>query len=191
MSTLTSTPSGGDSPDVQGSGTYQWRRDWAARVSFSSVLVIAAAVVTVGLAFSPEASHHPGLSSGAHKRVVVTSEPPAKGDSGCSLVPMKLSRVVHQPDGRTFYDFTGDGTWSDEEVPPTGFDPLTATDAQLIASGFPRRPPGHDDAALAAWRDAVGHTLDAVVSVPVMAIGAGCVNPGGPEVTAASPPANR
>jgi hypothetical protein len=100
---------------------------------------------------------------------------------------MKLSRVVHQPDGTTIYDFTGDGTWSDEEVPPMGFNPLTATDAQLTASGFPARPPGHGAAALATWRTAVGHALAPVVSDPVMAIGAGCANPGGPEVTAASP----
>ena len=71
-------------------------------------------------------------------------------------------------------------------MPPTGFDPLAATDAQLTASGLPLRPPGRD-AALDAWRTAVGH---AVVSDPVMAIGAGCANPGGPEVMAASPSTN-
>jgi hypothetical protein len=29
------------------------------------------------------------------------------------------------PDGTTIFDFTGDGTWSDETVPAPGFNPLT------------------------------------------------------------------
>jgi hypothetical protein len=169
--------------------TPHWDRKWAAVVSFSSVLVILAGVITIGLTFSPEASHSLEASAGSHKRDA-PSEQPAKALSGCTLVPMKLSKVVHQLDGTTIYEFTGDGTWSDEYVPPAGFDPVTATDAQLTASGFPPRPPGDDAAALAAWRTAVGHELRAVVSDPVMAIGTGCVNPGGPEVSAASPSAH-
>lgn len=39
--------------------------------------------------------------------------------------------------------------------PTPGFRPLTASDAQLIANGYPPRPPGHDAIALAAWRTAV------------------------------------
>ena len=104
---MTRTHSCGDYPDAQEPGTTDWHRNWAGLVSLSSVLVFVA--VTVGLAFSPEASHRPWPSSGAHKRVVATSEPPAKDVLGCMLVPMTLSRVVHQPDGTTIYDFTGDG----------------------------------------------------------------------------------
>ena len=160
--------------------TPHWHRNWAAAVSFLSVLVIVAAVVTIGLVFSPAASHRLELSSRSHQGGAATSEPRAKYLSGCTLVPMTLARVVHQTDGTTIYDFTGDGTWSDESVPPPGFDPLTATDAQLAASGFPPRPAGHDAAALAAWKSAVGHSLHAVVSIPIMAVGKGCAKHGGP-----------
>ena len=99
---------------------------------------------------------------------------------------MKLVEVTREPDGTTIYDFTGNGTWSDETVPAPGFNPLTATNAQFAANGFPPRPAGNDPIALRAWTTAMEHSKKAVVSVPIMAIGSGCSDHGRPEMRTSS-----
>ena len=81
---------------------------------------------------------------------------------------MKLSGVTRQPDGTTVYHFTAPGTWSNETVAPRDFDPLKATNAELLANGFPPRPPGGNVNAFAAWKREVENVKRMVVSVPVL-----------------------
>jgi hypothetical protein len=53
--------------------------------------------------------------------------------------------------------------------PPTpGFDPLTATNAELVANGFPQRPNSLDPAVLAAWRNTVSHATHYVDPHPIV-----------------------
>ena len=111
---------------------------------------------------------------------------PSAQPGGCRLVPMKFSGVTREPDGTTIYHFTGNGTWSNEIVPAPDINPLTATAAELRTNGFPPRPPGNNPIALKAWTTVMEHSKKAVVSTPVMSIGTGCSNHGGPEMTAAS-----
>jgi hypothetical protein len=86
----------------------------------------------------------------------------------CRPTRMKLSGVTRQPDGTTVYHFTAPGTWSNETVAPRDFDPLKATNAELLANGFPPRPPGGNVNAFAAWKREVENVKRMVVSVPVL-----------------------
>lgn len=86
----------------------------------------------------------------------------------CRSTRMKLSGVTRQPDGATVYHFTAPGTWSNEIVAPRDFDPLKATNAELLANGFPPRPRGGNVNALAAWKTEVENVKTMVVSVPVL-----------------------
>jgi len=81
---------------------------------------------------------------------------------------MKLASVTKQPDGATVYHFVTRGDWSNEIIPATHFDPLKATNAQLIENGFPPRPPGDNAGALAVWKSAVQGMKTRVISVPVL-----------------------
>ena len=151
-----------------------------AAISFAVVIGLLAGFLAIQLNPAPAAGTHVALT---HPR----NSPNTSGPAGaCRPTPMTLAGVTREPDGTTIYRFTGGGTWSIETVPASGFNPLAATNAQLVANGFPPRPPGNDVIALKAWTTAMEHSNKAVVSVPVMAIGSGCINPGGPEVTAAS-----
>jgi hypothetical protein len=161
-----------------------------AAISFAAVIGLLAAFIATD-------SHSGGSSATAPSEATgpkaATTHPGSNSHTpsnpaGCRLVPMKLSGVTHEPDGTTIYHFTGSGDSSDEYeyVPANNFDPLTATNAQLIANGFPPRPPGNNAATLKAWKVAMEHAKHAVVSVPVMAIGSGCSNHGGLKNTAPS-----
>ena len=86
----------------------------------------------------------------------------------CRSTRMKLSGVTRQPDGAIVYHFTAPGTWSNEIVAPRDFDPLKATNAELLANGFPPRPSGGNVNALAVWKTVVENTKRATVSVPVL-----------------------
>lgn len=55
--------------------------------------------------------------------------------------------------------------------PPSSFDPLTATDSQLEAVGFPPKPPGNDANAIAAWAQAVTSATDFTVPQPLCNMG--------------------
>ncbi len=50
--------------------------------------------------------------------------------------------------------------------PPAGFDPLTATNAQLEEYGFPLPPPGEDAGATAAWQAMVSGATQYVAPDP-------------------------
>ena len=123
----------------------------------------------------------PGPSSGAGASLAARSTAGSTEPTGCWSVPMKLAVVTHNPDGSTVYHWTGDGTWSDQTVPAPGFNPLTATKAELIANGFPPRPPSDNPVALKAWEVAMEHAKTTEVSHPVMEVGSGCPHYGGPE----------
>jgi hypothetical protein len=153
------------------------RRRLVAAIAFAVVIGLLAGFLATQLAPVQAAGTGAALT---HPRNSPTTSAPT---GGCRLVPMKLAKVTREPDGTTIYDFSGHGTWSDETVPVPGFNSLTATNAQLRANGFPPRPPGDDRIALKGWTTAMEHSKKAVVSVPVMAIGTGCSNHGGPEVT--------
>ena len=49
--------------------------------------------------------------------------------------------------------------------PQRGFDPLTASNLQLVAHGFPRRPTS--PIALMAWKNAMAHATNYVAPNPV------------------------
>jgi hypothetical protein len=156
------------------------RGRWVAAISFAVVIGLLAGFLATQL--NPVQAAGTGVALTHPKSTPPTSSP----SGGCRLVPMKLAEVTREPDGTTIYDFTGNGTWSDETVPTPGFNPLTATNAQLRANGFPPRPPGNDRIALRAWTTAMEHSKKAVVSVPVMSIGSGCNDHTEPEMRTSS-----
>jgi hypothetical protein len=103
----------------------------------------------------------------------------------CRSVPMHLSSVTHEPDGTIVYHFVGSGEASNEYLPSKSFDPFRATNAELVANGFPSRPSHPNSVAYAAWKKAVQHIEQehATVTVPVVTVGPGCFNPGEPPMT--------
>jgi hypothetical protein len=161
-----------------------------AAISFAAVIGLVAAFIATGTHSGGSSATAPfrGAGSNAAATQPRSNSHTPGNPGGCRLVPMKLSGVTHEPDGTTIYHFTGNGESSDEYeyVPADNFDPLTATNAQLIANGFPPRPPGNNAAALKARKVAMEHAKHAVVSVPVMAIGSGCSNHRGLKNTAPS-----
>jgi hypothetical protein len=86
----------------------------------------------------------------------------------CRPVKMKLASVTKQADGATVYHFVAPGDWSNEVVPAAHFDPLKATNTELIKNGFPPRPPGDSAGAVAAWKSAVEAARPRAISVPVI-----------------------
>jgi len=65
--------------------------------------------------------------------------------------PLKPVTTRVRGDGGTdtYYDVEHDGSLTDVPIPPVGFDPLGATDAQLASYGLPPRPT--DTAELVSW----------------------------------------
>jgi hypothetical protein len=135
-------------------------------VSFTIALGVATAFATglLGGRASPAAATVSGISTKV-----------------CRSVQMKLSTVTRNPDGSAVYHWTGGGTWSDETVPAPGFNPLTASNAELKANGFPPRPPVGDPVALKGWKTAMEHSKKAVISAPVVEVGSGCSYEGTPD----------
>lgn len=68
--------------------------------------------------------------------------------SGGTPIPAVASRVL--ADGGYAYDFVVDGQRFESRVPPSSFNPLTASDSALAYYGFPSRP--QDSSNLANWR---------------------------------------
>lgn len=73
----------------------------------------------------------------------------------CGLHVHPLAKTVKLPGGGTGYVYNVDGGVITYRVPPTSFDPLTASDAELAYYGFPARPTDTD--SLAGW-ERVLHT---------------------------------
>jgi Peptidase A4 family len=94
----------------------------------------------------------PGLSS----RIAISA----------GLLGMTASSVAFSSAPRS--DWLG---WSCQPLrvfaPASGFRPLHAAPAALIANGFPPRPPASDQAGLRSWQDAVGRAVRFVPPDPV------------------------
>ena len=59
---------------------------------------------------------------------------------------------------------------------PSGFNPMTATSAQLAHYGLPPRPPASNAAVLASWTNAMKHAKQEVASVAVQGVPMGGYN---------------
>ena len=71
-----------------------------------------------------------------------------------SVISTVSSASLHQ--SKSHYDAASNAWCQPIKVfGPSSLNPLTATDAQLVAAGFPSRPPGNDSGALAAWTNAM------------------------------------
>lgn len=70
--------------------------------------------------------------------------------SACGYQTFSQSSVNPMTGGGFSYDYNVDGATVQFYVPPAGFNPSTATNAQLDEYGFPERPT--DPSALAAWQ---------------------------------------
>jgi len=68
----------------------------------------------------------------------------------CGLPTFSLSSVTPLADGGSSYHYDIYGSQASVLVPPAGFNPLTATSAQLNEYGFPPRPT--DPSALQQWQ---------------------------------------
>ncbi len=69
--------------------------------------------------------------------------------AACGYNTFALRGTHHLPKGGTSYDYLVHGAKVQVLVPPKGFDPATATNAQLNEYGFPPRPTS--PSALALW----------------------------------------
>lgn len=75
---------------------------------------------------------------------------PASVAQACGFTTVPLAHVAARPDGGRDYIYSINGHDADSPEPPGGFDPQTASDAQLSYYGFPPRPA--EPAALSAWQ---------------------------------------
>lgn len=82
------------------------------------------------------------LASGAGAEAAIN-------DDGDRCVPIPVSSVMKYEDGGLDYQFKTDEGIVHMPVPPAGWSPLTASDADLARYGYPARPAGEDD--LSAW----------------------------------------
>lgn len=71
--------------------------------------------------------------------------------ASCGIKTYPLSSVTPLPGGGNAYNYDENGTMVTDLVPPPGFNPAMASDAQLDEYGFPPRPT--DPHALATWQD--------------------------------------
>jgi hypothetical protein len=86
-----------------------------------------------------------------------------------AVTPLQPISVKPLPDGGRAYVYSmPDGSTATFPVPPAGFDPLHASDAQLAEYGFQARPPS-DSVAYASWAE----TMSSYRSTPVPAIALG------------------
>jgi hypothetical protein len=72
-------------------------------------------------------------------------------DVACGYKTFPLQATQDLPGGGVEYDYSVNGALTREYLPPPGFEPLTATAAQLAEYGFPLRPA--DATGLSEWRD--------------------------------------
>jgi hypothetical protein len=75
---------------------------------------------------------------------------------GCLLVLLFVAAAAAAQDdarGRWVYDTAGFATPGFVyDIPPEGFDPVTAPDAELAQYGFPPRPTQRDKARFLSWK---------------------------------------
>lgn len=88
--------------------------------------------------------------------------------AACDLVQYPLESVSALPDGGASWTYATPGGGTEMNVPPTGFDALTATDAERSLYGLPAEPPVADSAAHAAWVDHLAHVKNFVAPPPYL-----------------------
>ncbi len=81
------------------------------------------------------------LCAGTAATAAVATAPAALGAASPNALPPTVSRT-----------YCGHGAWSFSAIPAKGFNPLTATAAQLNANGYPIRPARADAHEYAQWR---------------------------------------
>lgn len=74
-------------------------------------------------------------------------------DDGQASVVLDYDRIEELPDGGKIYIYLIDGMEHKFPVPPEGFKPLTATDEQLEAYGFPPRPDEENQEEYEQWAE--------------------------------------
>ncbi len=70
----------------------------------------------------------------------------------CATTQPSRTSVTSIPGGGTLYSYDDNGTTQNFPVPPSGFDPLTASASQLAEYDFPPRPPTSQPKTLAEWQ---------------------------------------
>ena len=83
-----------------------------------------------------------------------------------NLPVLGVSSIVHLPDGGTVYNYQIGSMLVGYPIPPSGFDPFTASSAELIQYGFPPKPDSSQTQALAEWNKVVSHMKYAVEPAP-------------------------
>lgn len=78
----------------------------------------------------------------------------ARGDTGWQGAAVPGAEVERLPDGGRSYTYKVGTIEVEQAVPPRGFDPLAASDAELAEYQYPERPDQPE--ALAAWEHLVG-----------------------------------
>jgi peptidase A4-like protein len=106
----------------------------------------------------------------------ITSDPqPALGMPGdvvpCTPLPATSSTIT--PDGATLYTYDTPGGVATTTVPSPNLNPLTATQDQLLANGYPPRPSDAASAAYTLWTKIVGNYHVATGNMCLTDIGAG------------------
>lgn len=81
------------------------------------------------------------------------------GDAGVIAGTLGLTGMTAQ--ARTF---TSTGSLLNYPQPPVGFNPLTATAAQLASYGLPPRPRASNKSALVSWTTVMEHAKTEVAS---------------------------
>lgn len=95
--------------------------------------------------------------------------------SSTGSVESPADEVEELPGGGKNYIYYGsDGELIEYPIPPTGFDPKTATAEELELYGYPPRPGALESEALEAWNETVGEAMGSAKP-------GGCMEVGGPD----------
>ena len=132
----------------------------------ASLAVLALTALAAFLAAGQGAARAATLTRAGSCQASSSTSPLAVARS--SVTPLQPISVKPLPDGGRAYIYSIDGTTATFPVPPPGFDPLHASDAQLAEYGFQARPPS-DSVAYASWAE----TMSSYRSTPVPDIALG------------------
>lgn len=132
----------------------------------ASLAVLAVATLAAFLAAGLGTARAATLTRAGSCQTTPSGSPLAVSRS--SVTPLQPISVKPLPDGGRAYVYSIDGTTATFPVPPAGFDPLHASDAQLAEYGFQPRPPS-DSVAYASWAE----TMASYRSTPVPDIALG------------------
>ena len=136
--------------------------------SRSSVLrrLTAAAIVASGLVLAFNLPSTPSNATSPDQAPVTTN---GTEESTCDPTPLPLESTSALSGGGTLYSYDLDGMTLNAPVPPNGFQPLTASAAQLAEYDFPPRPSSPAD--LATWQNEMSYATTPTVPNPSLGIG--------------------